>query len=315
MPTILIADDSRLMQRNLTMTLQQAGYDLLLANNGYEALAVCSKQTPDLVILDCLMPEMSGQEACRIIRSNPATQHLPVLLMSVEDKELRRARGVGANATLLKPIETKELLSKVNSLLAPTPEVDQPLTLLVEPESVRTRVVRILGHQSLGLASVPGAPLTAGQSLNIEYDALGGVKIQRDATVSNLLEGGIVLTLGSKVSIEQRRRHFRKQIEVPVRYRLPGDFFRLGRTLDISGGGMRLSGMSGQPEAGMVLDFQLVIDPSVHITVQGIIRRIIPAEHGSFEVGVEFAAIDPNVQQELTMFLFAGSDAVSQPSA
>lgn len=315
MPTILIADDSRLMQRNLTMTLQQAGYDLLLANNGYEALAVCSKQTPDLVILDCIMPEMSGQEACRIIRSNPATQHLPVLLMSVEDKELRRARGVGANATLLKPIETKELLSKVNSLLAPSPEVDQPLALLIEPEPVRTRVVRILGQQSLGLAPVPGAPLTAGQSMNIEYDAMGGVKIQRDATVSSVLEEGIVLTLGSKVTIEQRRRHFRKQIEVPVRYRLPGDFFRLGRTLDISGGGMRLSGMSGQPESGMVLDFQLVIDPSVHITVQGIIRRIIPAEHSSFEVGVEFAAIDPNVQQELTMFLFAGSDAVSQPSA
>lgn len=310
MPTILIADESRLMQRNLTMTLQRAGYDLLLASTGYEALAVCSRQTPDLLLLDCAMTGKSGVETARLIRTNPATQHLPIVLMSSEDRELRNARFVGADDTLLKPIETRELLTKVNRLLAPLPEADRPVTLLLAPGPVETNVIRLLGTRQIAIPPVP-AELQPQQGIEIEYDAPGGVKIKRDTTVHSLMDDGVILNLGTNVTVEQRRRHFRKQVEIPVRYRLPGDFYRLGRTLDISGGGMRLTGVGGHPELGLTLDFQLVLDPSMFITVQGIIRRVIPADHERFEVGVEFLAIDPRVQQELTMFLFAGVETVA----
>lgn len=306
MATILIADESRLLQRNLTMTLQRAGYDLLLASNGYEVLATCSKQTPDLILMDCGMERMSGVEAARVIRTNPSIQHLPIVLMSSEDRELRNARFVGANDGILKPIETKELLTKVNQLLAPLPEADRPVALLLQPEAVRTNVIRLLGSKQVALPPVP-AELRPQQAVEIEYDAPGGVKIKRDTTIHSLMDDGVVLNLGSSVTVEQRRRHFRKSVEIPVRYRLPGDFYRLGQTLDISGGGMRLAGVGGSPETGLTLDFQLVLDPSMFITVQGIIRRLIPTEHGRFEVGVEFLPIDPKVQQELTMFLFAGA--------
>lgn len=306
MSTILIADESRLMQRNLTMTLQRAGYDLLLASSGYEVLAVCSRQTPDLLLMDCGMGGMSGVEAARVIRTNPSLQHLPIILMSSEDRELRNARFVGANDSVLKPIETKELLTKVNRLLAPLPAADRPVRLLTEPGPVETNVIRVLGTRQIALPPVP-LELRPQQGLEIEYDAPGGVKIKRDTTVHSLMDDGVVLNLGTNVTVEQRRRHFRKQVEIPVRYRLPGDFYRLGQTLDISGGGMRLAGVGGHPETGLTLDFQLVLDPSILITVQGVIRRLIPNEHGRFEVGVEFLAIDPKVQQELTMFLFAGA--------
>jgi len=309
MSTILIADESRLMQRNLTMTLQRAGYDLLLASSGYDALAVYSRQTPDLLLMDCGMANMSGIEATRIIRTNPATQHLPIIMMSSEDRELRNARFAGANDTILKPIETKELLAKVNRLLAPMPEADRPITLMAPEGPLQTNVIRLLGTRQIALPPLP-LELKPSQAIEVEYDAAGGVKIQRDTTVHSLLDDGVVLTLGTNVNIEQRRRHFRKQVEIAVRYRLPGDFFRLGKTLDISGGGMRLTGVGGHPELDQTLDFQLVLDPSMFITVQGIIRRLIPTEHGRFEVGVEFLAIDPKVQQELTMFLFAGTDKV-----
>lgn len=309
MSTILIADESRLMQRNLTMTLQRAGYDLLLANSGYEVLGICSRQTPDLLVLDCGMAGMSGVEAARIIRTNPATQHLPIVLMSSEDRELRGARLVGANDTILKPIETRELLTKVNRLLAPLPEPDRPVTLLTAAGPVETNVIRLFGTRQVALPPLP-LELQPQQELEIEYDAPGGVKIKRDTTVHSLMDDALLLNLGSNVAIEQRRRHFRKQVSIPVRYRLPGDFFRLGQTLDISGGGMRLTGVGGHPEVGHALDFQLVLDPSVVLTVQGVIRRIVPNPHARFEVGVEFLAIDPKVQQELTMFLFAGANPV-----
>lgn len=310
MATILIADESRLMQRNLTMTLQRAGYDLLLASTGYEALAICSRQTPDLLVMDCGMGGMSGVETARIIRTNPSTQHLPIVLMSSEDRELRNARFIGVNDTILKPIETRELLTKVNRLLAPNPEADRPISLMTDPGPIETNVIRVLGSRQIALPPVP-LDLRPQQAIEVEYDAPGGVKIKRDTIVHSLLDDCLVLTLGANVTIEQRRRHFRKQVGISVRYRLPGDFFRLGQTLDISGGGMRLSGVGGHPEVGNTLDFQLVLDPSVVITVQGTIRRIIPAENDRFEVGVEFLAIDPRVQQELTMFLFAGVDPVT----
>lgn len=307
MATILIADESRLMQRNLTMTLQRAGYDLLLASNGFEVLAACSRQTPDLILMDCGMAGMSGIEAARILRGNPATQHLAIVLMSSEERDFRNAQAVGPNDLVLKPIETDALLTKVNRLLAPLPEADRPLILVMDPHPIETSVIRVLGPRQIALPPV-ALELRPKQAIAIAYDAPGGLKIKRDTTVHSLMEDALVLTLGTEITIEQRRAHFRKQVTIAVRYRLPGDFFRLGQTLDISGGGMRLSGVGGHPEVGNSLDFQLVLDPSVFITVQGTIRRIIPTDDGRFEVGVEFRPIDPRVQQELTMFLFASVD-------
>lgn len=312
MTTILIADDSRLMQRNLTISLQQAGYDVLYASDGFETLEACLKKTPDLAIIDCIMPGMTGQDVCRTIRTTPATQHLPVILMSSEDRELKQARAVGAQGTLLKPIETKELLLKVTNLLAPVPENHSTLsfTNLFDPAGnpAIARIIRVHSDRLVTLANIPGVTVTPGQKVQIQYDAVGGIRITRDAEVRAAGYEGIALELGALLTHEQRRRNFRKQITLPVRYRLPGDFYRLGQSIDISAGGMRLSGMSGQLETGMKLDFQLVLDPSVLLTVQGIIRRVAPSENSRKEVGIEFADIDPNVQQELTMFLFAGTD-------
>lgn|GEM_PF-1663806 len=313
MTTILIADDSRLMQRNLTITLQQAGYDLLYANDGIETLEICTKKHPDLAIIDCIMPGMTGQDACRAIRTNPITQHLPVILMSSEDRELRQARIVGAQGTLLKPIETKELLSKVNNLLAPLPENHSPAVLLnmVDPatqQPAQGRIIRVHSEKLITLSGIPGVTLKPDQPLQIQYDAIGGIRITREAVVRAAGYEGIAVELGALLTHEQRRKNFRKQIAIPVRYRLPGDFYRLGQSIDISAGGMRVMGMSGQLENGMTLDFQLVLDPSVFLTVQGAVRRVSPGDNGRKEVGIEFIHIDPNVQQELTMFLFAGTD-------
>lgn len=305
MPTILIADSSRLMQRNLTMTLQQAGYDLLLAAEGREALSMCAAKLPDLALLDCVLPELTGQEVCVLLRNSPHTKHIPVILMAGEDAQLRNARYLGAQGTLLKPIETKDLLKQVHSLLTPMPTVGQKITITSNQQTIKTEVRRILDE--LAILVTPLEELAVEAEVVVHYDMDGVLQVSREARVYAQDPGGTTLHIGAAVSATQRRKHFRKHVEIPVRYRLPGDFYRLGQSMDISGGGMRLSGMGGQLEAGIDLLFQLVINPSVVLTVKGVIRRVIPTESGRFEVGVEFQDIDPRVQEELTMFLFAWS--------
>lgn len=313
MPTILIADDSRLMQRNLTMTLQQAGYDLLLACDGREALSLCMAHLPDLALLDCIMPELSGQEVCVLLRNNPTTKHIPVILMSSEDWQLRNARYLGAQAALFKPIETKELLHHVTLMLAPMPVPGQRVTLTVDVDVVATEVLQVVSDATILVRTA--TELALDQKIVIHYDMDGGLLVSREGSVYALESGGTVLHLGPSVTAQQRRRHFRKKIEIPVRYRLPGDFYRLGTSLDVSGGGMRLMGMGGQLEVGTALMFQLIINPSAVLTVQGVIRRVLPTEDGRFEVGVEFLDIDPNVQEELTMFLFASASPTGAGAA
>ncbi|MNX92983.1 Response regulator MprA [compost metagenome] len=308
MPTILVADSSRLMQRNLTMTLQQAGYDLLLANDGMEALTLCTKQPPDLLIVDVALPGKSGLELCQLLRGNEATQHLPVLLLSTDERHKRYSPAYGAQGALLKPIETKDLLSMANSLLAPLPAPGKLLQLQLGDGPLETEVATVHAPKQITVLVPPGTLFKSKQNFKVQYDGEGGSRIIRSASVAVIGDDSVTLALGQDVVIEQRRRHFRKLVEIPVRYKLPGDFYRLGRTLDISGGGMRFAATGCQPPVGLEIDFQLVLDPSIFITVTGAVRRLIPAENGVFEIGVEFLAIDPSVQQELTMFLFASAE-------
>lgn len=308
MPTILVADSSRLMQRNLTMTLQQAGYDLLLANDGMEALTLCTKQPPDLLIVDVALPGKNGLELCQILRGNEATQHLPVLLLSTDERHKRYSPAYGAQGALLKPIETKELLSIAHTLLAPLPTLGQLVQLHLGEDPLETEVAGLHAPKQVMVLVPPGTAFKSRQNFKVQYDGEGGSKITRSGAVHVIADDSVTLTLGADVVIEQRRRHFRKQVAIPVRYKLPGDFYRLGRTLDISGGGMRFAATGCQPPVGLEIDFQLVLDPSIFITVSGAVRRLIPVENGVFEIGVEFLAIDPSVQQELTMFLFASAE-------
>lgn len=306
LPTILIVDDSRLLLRNLTMTLQRSGYDLLLAENAYEALAQLTKSQVDLVLMDCMMPGMSGLEATRLVRTNSETSHIPVVLMSSSDQNFKYATSVGAQDTITKPLETRLLLEKVNHHLTPYPTEGQVVKLQTLPQPHSGEVLRVQDNKLFLSAPPKELGLRTNQTVLVEYAAEDGSKIKRDAVIYGLSANELTLSLGMKVEVEQRRRHFRKAIEIPVRYRIPGDFYRLARSKDLSGGGMRLSGVSGKLEEGQSLSFQLVVNPSIFLPALGVVRRIIPVPDGLPDVGIEFTNVDPKVEQELVMFLFYG---------
>jgi adenylate cyclase len=95
------------------------GYGVVTAASGREALSQVEAEQPDLILLDVVMPEMSGYEVCRKIRDNPATQMLPVVMVTALDPAEERVKGIeaGADDFLTKPINQAELLARVKSLL------------------------------------------------------------------------------------------------------------------------------------------------------------------------------------------------------
>ena len=116
---ILVVDDTPQNVKLLADLLTVKGYAVVTAASGREALELVDKEQPDLVLLDVVMPEMSGYEVCRKIRDNPATAILPVVLVTALDPAQERLKGLdaGADDFLTKPINQAELLARVRSLL------------------------------------------------------------------------------------------------------------------------------------------------------------------------------------------------------
>ena len=116
---ILVVDDVPQNVKLLEQLLTLSDYEVITASSGAEGLAKVVSGKPDLVLLDVVMPEMSGYEVCRAIRANPATQLLPVVMVTALDPGEERVKGIeaGADDFLSKPINQPELLARVKSLL------------------------------------------------------------------------------------------------------------------------------------------------------------------------------------------------------
>ncbi|HXZ54198.1 MAG TPA: response regulator [Burkholderiales bacterium] len=116
---VLIADDEPNIVAALEYLLQQGGYEVLIARNGDEALAVLEEHVPDLVLLDVMMPRKSGYEICTRIRERPEWRHIKVVMLSAKgrDAEVTKGLALGADLYVTKPFSTRELMGKINGLL------------------------------------------------------------------------------------------------------------------------------------------------------------------------------------------------------
>ena len=119
MHSVLIVDDERDLASLLEFNLQQAGLKTRVALTGEEALALARAQPPDVVLLDLMLPDLSGKEVCRRLRSEPATRDVPIIMLTARGEEADRVSGfeVGADDYVTKPFSPRELVLRVKAIL------------------------------------------------------------------------------------------------------------------------------------------------------------------------------------------------------
>jgi phosphate regulon transcriptional regulator PhoB len=144
---VLIVEDERDIRDLVVLHLQRDGYEVTSAGSGEEALARVRQSPPDLVVLDLMLPAMSGLEVCRRIRQEQATATLPIVMLTAKADEVDRVVGLelGADDYVVKPFSPKELLARVRAVLRrsrPGPDV-APMTfgaLTIDPGTHRVFV-------------------------------------------------------------------------------------------------------------------------------------------------------------------------------
>ena len=112
---VLVIDDSNTIRRSAEIFLKQGGHDVLLAEDGFDALSKVNDHDPDLIFCDILMPRLDGYQTCAIIKRNPRFADVPVIMLSSKDGLFDKARGrmVGSEDYLTKPFTKDQLLQAV----------------------------------------------------------------------------------------------------------------------------------------------------------------------------------------------------------
>jgi twitching motility two-component system response regulator PilG len=112
---VLVIDDSNTIRRSAEIFLRQGGHEVVLAEDGFDALAKVSDHDPQLIFCDILMPRLDGYQTCAIIKRNPRFAHVPVIMLSSKDGLFDKARGrmVGSEEYLTKPFTKEQLLQAV----------------------------------------------------------------------------------------------------------------------------------------------------------------------------------------------------------
>jgi diguanylate cyclase (GGDEF)-like protein len=141
--TILVADDEPVNRALIQRRLEREGYRVLTAQNGSEAVEKTTDALPDLVILDVMMPEMDGMDACRLLKENEKTRDIPIIFLSARDETEMKVSGLslGANDYISKPFKAEELLARVHVAIRLKRERDI-LRTSVEEASARAEVAQ-----------------------------------------------------------------------------------------------------------------------------------------------------------------------------
>ncbi len=120
MAKILIAEDEPDIRELVAFLLRFAGYEVVAASNGEEAVQTAVREIPDLILMDVRMPRLTGYDACRMLKADPKMKDIPVVFLSAkgQESEIQTGLDVGAEEYLLKPFSPDELTNRVRSLLA-----------------------------------------------------------------------------------------------------------------------------------------------------------------------------------------------------
>ena len=121
-PTVLLVEDEPAQREILGYNLEADGFRVQMASNGEEALMMVAETPPDIIVLDWMMPNVSGIEVCRQLKTRSATRGIPIIMLSARSEEVDRVRGLetGADDYVIKPYSLVELMARVRALLRRT---------------------------------------------------------------------------------------------------------------------------------------------------------------------------------------------------
>lgn len=200
--TILVADDEPDIVEIVRDYLDRSGFRVITAGDGLTALRLARSERPNLLVLDLMMPEMDGLDVVRVLRSDPATSGLPVIMLTARVEEADRLVGLelGADDYITKPFSPREVVARVRAVLRRSESQQEATGLLhigdlvidLQRRSVRRNNQLIeLTATEFDLLSIlvrePGRPFTRAQLLELAYDAAyAGFDRTVDAHIKNL---------------------------------------------------------------------------------------------------------------------------------
>jgi twitching motility two-component system response regulator PilG len=118
---VLVIDDSNTIRRSAELFLKQAGYEVILAEDGFDALSKIADHQPRVIFVDIMMPRLDGYQTCALIKQNPKLKSTPVIMLSSKDGVFDRARGrlAGSDRYLTKPFTKEGLVAAVGEYVKP----------------------------------------------------------------------------------------------------------------------------------------------------------------------------------------------------
>lgn len=117
---ILIVDDEPDVVSALSIRLKAAGYEVISAKDGLEALDKARKESPDLILLDIMLPKLDGYKVCRMLKFDEKYRHIPIIMLTakISDSNKKVGQDMGANVYINKPFDPNELMDKIKGFLA-----------------------------------------------------------------------------------------------------------------------------------------------------------------------------------------------------
>ena len=121
-PCVLVVEDEGAQREVLQYNLEAEGFEVVVADNGEDALLLVQEEQPDLMVLDWMLPKVSGIEVCRQVKADPATRGIPIIMLSARSEETDRVRGLetGADDYVVKPYSVVELMARLRTQLRRT---------------------------------------------------------------------------------------------------------------------------------------------------------------------------------------------------
>src|SRR5712691_11556565 len=143
---ILIVEDEKDLVDLMQFNLRQAGFETVSARDGEEALALARNRTPDLVLLDLMLPGVPGTEVCRQLQSSPRTKNVPVIMVTARGEEVDRVVGfeLGADDFVTKPFSVRELVLRARAVLRRAEPAEPPASLQIRELVIDSNAHRVL---------------------------------------------------------------------------------------------------------------------------------------------------------------------------